>query len=279
MIAAARPSARPRVGKTPLKLMRTCVLGSGSRGNAVYVETPKIRVLVDCGFNLRETKARLASAGFDPDRVDAILVTHEHHDHVQGAAVCAKGFRATVYATPGTREAVPKALGGVDRFEPIVSGATFDLADLRIDAVPKPHDAADPVAFVLSSGDAALGVFTDLGFVDETVGAAIARCDTLMIEANHDPARLRRGPYPPSLKARIAADTGHLSNAQAAAAAARYGSSKLKRVIVCHLSEANNSQDDVRRAFVEHMGPKGAIERRWSFQDRPTETYRVGDGA
>jgi phosphoribosyl 1,2-cyclic phosphodiesterase len=254
--------------------MQTCVLGSGSRGNCVLVTTDRVRVLVDCGFNLRETRARLARAGA-ADRVDAILLTHEHHDHVQGTAACSNGFEAPVYSTAGTRAAAVRALHGVTRFEPMQAGAGFDLEDLTVEPIRKPHDAAEPVGFLFHHQGATLGFFTDLGSVDEVVGAALARCDTLLWEANHDVGMLRRGPYPPSLKARIGGALGHLSNEQSAQALARHATPRLKRVVVCHLSETNNAAAAVKEAYVRVLGPPGAVERRWSFQDRPTPIYDV----
>jgi phosphoribosyl 1,2-cyclic phosphodiesterase len=259
-------------------MMRTCVLGSGSRGNAVYVATARTRVLIDCGFNFKETKSRLAAAGLAPEGVDAILLTHEHHDHVQGASVCSNGFGAPLYATAATRAAAAKALVRETRPETLDAARPLVLGDLEIEPIRKIHDAAEPLGFLLHAGGATLGVFTDLGRVDDVVGAAVARCDTLLLEANHDPELLRRGPYPPSLKARIGGGEGHLSNAAAAEALRRYAGPRLKRVVVCHLSETNNHPDEVRGAFVRILGPPAAYERRWSFQDRPTPVYDVPGG-
>ena len=258
--------------------MRTCVLGSGSRGNTVIVATSRVRVLVDCGFNFKETKARMAAAGLAGERVDAVLLTHEHQDHVSGAAVCSNGFQAPVYATPATRDAARKALAKESRPESLDGARELVLGDLTIEPIRKIHDAADPLGFLFHHAGATLGVFTDLGRVDDVVGRAIARCDTLLFEANHDPERLRRGPYPPSVKARISGGEGHLSNRQAAEAVRRYATTRLKRLVVCHLSETNNTPEDVRREFVATLGPPGACERRWSFQSRPTPVFLVETG-
>ncbi|HYC77988.1 MAG TPA: MBL fold metallo-hydrolase, partial [Planctomycetota bacterium] len=228
-------------------------MGSGSRGNCVLVSTGRVRVVVDCGFHLKETRERLGRAGVEVERLDAVLLTHEHHDHVQGAGPVSNGFKAPVFATAGTQAAAARALKSVGRCEPMAAGASFVLGDLEIEPVGKPHDAAEPTSFLFHHGGLTLGVFTDLGSVDAAVGAAISRCDALCLEANHDPARLRAGPYPPRLKARIASERGHLSNEQSARAVARWATPRLKRLVVCHLSETNNTADDVKRAFLEHM--------------------------
>lgn len=255
--------------------MRTSVLGSGSKGNSVLVATGRTRLLVDCGFNVKTTRARLAAALPGGGRVDAILLTHEHHDHASGAAACSRGFEAPIFATAGTFDGAARFLRGAERRETIARDVAFDVGDVRVEPVPKPHDAADPVGFLFHHEGRTLGFFTDLGSVDAVVGAAIARCDTLLLEANHDVAMLRAGPYPPSLKRRIGGDAGHLSNEQSVEALRAHAGPRLRRVVVCHLSETNNSAERVKDAFVRGLGPPGAVERRWSFQDKATPLFDV----
>lgn len=238
------------------------------------VATTSVRLLVDAGLNLKETLARMETAGVVDRRIDAVLITHEHHDHVSGVGAVARGTGATVWCTDGTRAVIVDRLKGVERVCGIAAATPFVIGDLTIEPIAKPHDAAEPVGFLMHHEGETLGVFTDLGSVDAVVGEAISRCTTLVMESNYDPRMLSDGPYPAHLKGRIGSPYGHLANADAANALAHYAHPSLRTLVLAHLSEQNNTSEHVRRAFTQAMGPaRKGLERWVSFQDRPTRVF------
>lgn len=218
--------------------MRFASLGSGSRGNALLVEADGTRVLIDCGFGPRELGRRLARLGVEAGDVDAILVTHEHSDHVGGVARCAARHGVAVFATAGTCAAAAGLAGvRVERFD---SHASFVVGGLEIHPYPVPHDAREPVQFVLSDGCRRLGVLTDAGHVTPHMVSMLAACDAIVLECNHDPEMLARGSYPRHLKQRIAGRFGHLDNEAAAGLLRQIDVRRLQHVVCAHLSEQNN---------------------------------------
>ena len=232
--------------------MRFAWLGSGSRGNAALVEADGRCVMIDCGLGLREVEARLARLGKAPTDIDAILVTHEHSDHIGGVSRFAARHdilvRATVGTTRGFRGNLPP------RLEPINPHEVFAVGALEIMPMPVPHDAHEPCQFVLSDGAARLGVVTDLGHVTAHVVASLRGCDALAIESNHDEDLLAAGPYPRQLKRRVGGELGHLSNAQAATLLAALDTGRLRHVVALHLSEINNTPALARAALAEALG-------------------------
>ncbi len=218
--------------------MRFALLGSGSRGNATLVEAGDSRVLVDCGFSVAETERRLGRLGLVAADIDALLVTHEHGDHIRGVAPFARRHGTPVWMTAGT------ALAARDTDLPVVEWHSghepFVIGGLEITPFPVPHDAREPCQFTFSDGARRLGVLTDLGSPTPCVVAALDGCDALVLECNHDPGLLARGPYPPALKARVAGALGHLSNGQAADLLGRLDCSRLQHLVAAHLSEKNN---------------------------------------
>lgn len=232
--------------------MRFASLGSGSKGNALLVEAGSTRVLVDCGFGAREMAARLARLGVAPESVSAVLITHEHADHVGGAAVCAGRFGWSVHASHGTA-ATARQLADlpVKRFD---SHSGFSLGDLEIHPFPVPHDAREPTQFVFSDGARRLGVLTDAGTVTPHMLAMLADCAALVLECNHDAAMLAGGRYPPQLKRRIGGEFGHLENRTAASLLRSIGKQRLQHVIAAHLSEENNTSELARAALAEALG-------------------------
>jgi phosphoribosyl 1,2-cyclic phosphodiesterase len=232
--------------------MRFASLGSGSKGNALLVEAGRTRVLVDCGFAAREMAVRLERLDVAPESITAVLITHEHADHVGGAAACAARFGWPVHASHGTAAAARQLASlGVHRFD---SHASFSLGDLEIHPFPVPHDAREPTQFVFSDGDRRLGLLTDAGAVTPHIVAMLAGCAGLVLECNHDAALLANGRYPPQLKRRIAGGFGHLDNRAAADLLRRLDGPPLQHVIAAHLSEENNSPDLVRGALAEALG-------------------------
>lgn len=233
-------------------MIRFASLGSGSKGNALLVESGRTRVLVDCGFGPRETAARLERLGVAPDSVTAVLVTHEHADHVGGAAACAARYGWTLHASHGTAGAARQLADmAVRRFD---SHTAFAIGDLEIHPFPVPHDAREPTQFVFSDGAARLGVLTDAGAVTPHIVAMLAGCAALVIECNHDAGMLARGRYPPQLKRRIVGGFGHLENGAAADLLRAIDAEGLRHVVAAHLSEENNTPELARAALAEALG-------------------------
>lgn len=228
--------------------MRFAALGSGSRGNATLIEAGSTRVLIDCGLSLKVLEARLAALDVEPASIAAVLLTHEHGDHVAGVSAFATRYRAPVWSTPGTwRAAAIRAEIDLRLF--LGHGARLRIGDLRIAPYPVPHDAREPCQFVIDGDGARLGVLTDAGTVTPRIHERLSDCDALMLEANHDPALLRSGPYPPSVQARVGGAFGHLSNQQAAALLDRLEHRSLRQLLIAHVSAKNNRQDLVRTAM------------------------------
>ncbi len=226
--------------------MRFASLGSGSRGNALVVEGGGSRILVDCGFGPRELERRLARLGLAPAGVDALVITHEHSDHVGGAAKCAARYGMTVFLTHGTLSAFP--LGDV-RCEVIDSHSPFAVGGLEIMPFPVPHDAREPIQLAVSDGRWRCGILTDAGFITPHMTAMLSNCDALVLECNHDEEMLARGSYPPMLKRRIAGREGHLSNATAAGLVRHLDTRRLHHLVAAHLSEQNNRPALARAAL------------------------------
>ena len=220
--------------------MRFASLGSGSEGNALIVQVGATVVMMDCGFGLAATEARLARAGLMPGDIDAILVTHEHSDHIGGVARFARKHQLPVWLTHGTAKvfnqgALPNALiNFVDPHE------AFLVGDIQVTPYFVPHDAFEPVQYVFSDGSARLGVLTDTGSITAHIEKTLSGCDALVLECNHDLDMLMNGPYPPSLKKRVAGKFGHLDNLTAASLLAGIDCSRLKHILAAHLSQRNN---------------------------------------
>lgn len=233
-------------------MIRFASLGSGSKGNALLVESGSTRVLLDCGFGPREVMTRLARLGVAAESIDAVLVTHEHADHVGGAARCAARYGWVVHASHGTAAAATQLDEiTVRRFD---SHTSFVIGDLEIQPYPVPHDAREPTQFVFSDGAQKLGVLTDTGMVTPHIVAMLTECAALVLECNHDVAMLANGRYPPPLKRRIAGDFGHLDNAAAADLLRSIGGQHLRHVIAAHLSEENNTPELAREALARALG-------------------------
>lgn len=232
--------------------MRFASLGSGSEGNALVVEAGASRILLDCGFSAAETVRRLGRLGLEPEAIDAVLVTHEHDDHVGGVARFARRHGIPVYLSHGTR-----AAAGGDAFEHAViidSHETFAVGDLQVFPYPVPHDAREPTQFVFGDGARRLGVLTDAGSSTPHIEQMLAGVDALVLECNHDRALLLGGDYPERLKQRIAGRYGHLDNDQAAQILASADRSALQHVVAAHLSQRNNRPELARSALARALG-------------------------
>jgi phosphoribosyl 1,2-cyclic phosphodiesterase len=227
--------------------MRFASLGSGSRGNGTLIEAGATCVLVDCGFTMRDTEARLARLGKTAANVTAILVTHEHSDHIGGVVPFARRHNLPVWMTVGTR--ANSAAGELPSLRFFSSHERFAIGDLEIDPFPVPHDAREPAQFVFGDGKVRLGLLTDVGAVTPHVEARLSGCDALVLECNHDPHLLATGPYPPPLRERVGGRYGHLSNGQAAALLEKLDCGRLQHVVAAHLSEKNNTPALARAAL------------------------------
>jgi phosphoribosyl 1,2-cyclic phosphodiesterase len=238
-------------------VLRVCSLGSGSAGNALVVEAGDglavARVLVDNGFNLRQLGRRLARAGLALHDIDAVLVTHEHSDHLGGVARFASKAAIPVYCSQGTFESSRLEETGV-RLEIIRAGVRIEIGPLAIDPYEVPHDAAEPVQFVFGDGDRRVGLLTDAGDATAVIVSALDRVDALLLECNHDEAMLRNGSYPPFLKARIGGSQGHLSNDQAALILSSIDRGRLGWIAAAHLSRFNNTPAHARAALASVLG-------------------------
>ena len=215
-----------------------CPLGSGSRGNCLYVGSPAGAVLIDVGFSARETRRRLKVAGLDETSILGLLITHEHGDHIGGLGALSRALKVPVWLTRGTYHAVGKPeLPEVRHF---LAGDSFCVGPLTIETVPLPHDAADPVAFVVSWEGRRVGNVTDLGHPTSLVIDRFRGCDFLVLEANHDVGMLLDGPYPWPVKQRIRGRSGHLSNEQSGELLEAVLHPGLQGLVLAHLSEVNN---------------------------------------
>lgn len=258
--------------------MRVAVLGSGSAGNSVLVAAGGTRILVDAGFSARSLAERLAVLDVGPDAIDAIVVTHDHRDHTRGMGVFARRHATTLYMTRATRAACSDLLTGDERVHEYVPARPFAVGRLRIEPFLTVHDAADPVgvAVVDEGSGIRLGVATDLGRPTAQIRHALSGCDLLILEANHDEVLLHTGPYPVSVKRRIASSHGHLSNQAAARLATELLHPRLAGVVLAHLSFECNRPVLAERIVGDALraaGWRGHLEV--ALQERPTRMLDV----
>lgn len=227
-------------------------LGSGSGGNATLVRVDDTVLLIDAGFSAREITRRMALLGAAPEQLAAILISHEHSDHIKGLAVLARKHRVPVWLTSGTYRRLRDAnFGGVELLHP---HGSFRIADACISAFPVPHDAAEPCQYIVGDGVRRLAVATDMGCVTPHVREQLHGVQALLIESNYDEEMLRLGPYPVALQARIAGSYGHLSNEQAAMMIETLDHGGLQHLLLGHLSENNNSRDCAYDCVASRLG-------------------------
>lgn len=267
-MSAHAPSTAPTT-PTPAASTRLWVLGSGSKGNAAVVGHGDAHVMIDAGFELPELVARLRAAGLHPWLVDDVVLTHGHKDHVLGAADGARVYGWRTWGTLGTVWRW-RALREIP-LRPFDAGDAFAAGAFTVRTAGTPHDVDDSAAVVVEAPDGArVGYCTDLGEVPDAVAELLHGVDALVLEANHDDAMLRAGPYPPELQARVAGPTGHLANAQAAALARAVAHAGLRHLVLAHVSRHNNTpalaREAVRAALVGtpfrgtlHVAPQDAV--------------------
>lgn len=226
--------------------MKICILGSGSSGNSIYVESGGFSLLVDAGLSRRDLQGRLSSLGLSLSGIRAILISHEHHDHIRGLEGLCKNHHIPVYANRSTAVTlIEKGIldSAITFFK---TGIPLTLGPCTVHPFSVPHDASDPVGFVIADGDARIGIVTDCGHSSATVRQMLRGCGVLVIEANHDQDLLDNGTRPVSLKERIRSDVGHLSNECAAQLLAEIASDALSDVFLAHLSQECNIPESAR---------------------------------
>ena len=224
-----------------------CMLASGSKGNATYISDGETSILVDAGLSGIELQRRLTSRRLAPEDLDAIVVTHEHSDHVRGVGILSRRFKLPVYINQKTEEASSQ-LGSLHEIRPFECGTTFNISNLAVHPFSISHDAEDPAGFTVGQNGTTLAIATDMGIATSMVREHLKHCALLILEANHDPQMLQAGPYPWPLKQRIQSRVGHLSNSESKKLLNELQHENLRHVILAHLSEINNTP---QKAFDE----------------------------
>lgn len=270
---------RPRcVPQTPDVPVRLTILGSGSAGNCAYVETDEARVLIDAGFSLRQIRQRLATIGRVPENLTAILLTHEHSDHVQAVGRLNSKLRVPLYCNRPTKEAVEFQLQSKLDCRVFATGASFEIGDITVETFMVPHDAQDPVGFLLRTASGSIGIVTDLGHTTRLVIERMRAANILLLEANHDVRMLQDCPHRPwSLKQRILSRHGHLSNEAAADAAEQLMSTDLRHLYLGHLSRECNRPELAQRVMQERLEKMGAhhVRLELAAQNQPSPTLTL----
>lgn len=260
--------------------MKFCVLGSGSKGNSTYVEAGGVSLLIDAGFSGKEIERRLAVIERNMRNIDALLLSHEHNDHLKGAAVLARRYNIPIITTQATCSACSQLLGEVPLYQECRAGTSFYFDHIRIHPFRISHDCVDPVGYVLEHDSISLGYCTDTGMVSRLMSHRLAGCHGLIFESNHDQEMLKNGPYPVKLKQRVSSNKGHLANGEAASFISSLLHPGLKHITLAHLSETNNDPSLAYDVLRE------ALEREWSAarpcpaislarQDRPGELFQL----
>lgn len=235
--------------------MRFASLGSGSAGNALVVEVGRSRVMLDCGFSIKETSLRLARLNLVPDDLTGIVITHEHDDHAGGAFKFAAKHQIPVWLTYGTLKMAARYLPSQHDLELNVvdSHCAFSIADINIQPFPVPHDAREPIQCTFSDGGNTLGVLTDVGRITPYIEEKLSGCKALVLECNHDARLLQAGPYSWTLKQRVGGDLGHLENSISAELLAKLDNRQLQHIVAAHLSAKNNTPELAKSALAKAL--------------------------
>ena len=250
--------------------LRFCALASGSRGNALLVEHDDTLIMIDCGLPLKVLRARLAVVGRTLEDIDALLITHEHQDHVRGIGPFLRRSDVPLWTSPGTAQAIDV----IHRFERLRTDRELSIGSIHVQPYPVPHDAREPRQFVLRGGRQRLGLLTDTGHATPVIHEALKSCDALGIEFNHDAGMLENGSYPESVKARVGSRYGHLNNDQAADLLEHLAHPGLQWITALHLSERNNTQALVR-ASAARVTDRCGTAFELASQEEPSPWFEI----
>lgn len=250
-----------------------CSLASGSKGNSLFVGYGNHAMLVDAGLSGVEIQRRLAARKIDPEQLTAIIITHEHSDHVRGAGILSRRFDIPVYISEKTFSAC-SGLGKIENLCFFECGTAFSIDSVQVTPFSISHDACDPVGITLECGDQKIGVATDLGIATNLVKQHLKGSNLLYLESNHDLEMLHKGPYPWHLKQRIKSRTGHLSNIDTRNLVAELKTERLKHVILAHLSEENNCPQKAAAEVSQSLNASG-IQLHVAGPDQPGELIRL----
>jgi phosphoribosyl 1,2-cyclic phosphodiesterase len=256
--------------------VRVCVLGSGSKGNCTFLATEKTRLLIDAGLSCRETYGRLAAIGEPADGLDAVVISHEHTDHVNGLRVLAHDAKLPIYISRPTREAMSWD-ARMQSFEHFAASEKFSIGDVEVTPFPIPHDAVDPVAFTFDTQGIRISLVTDLGYIPEVVKQRVKGSHCLIFESNHDLEMLKIGPYPWYVKQRVMSRHGHLSNNATAAFLGEEFDGAAQVLVLAHLSETNNHPEIARLSAEQALAQRTRRENtrlHLASQIKPTEVFR-----
>jgi len=257
--------------------VKVCLLASGSAGNAIYVQNGATRILIDAGLTGKQIEARLSAIGVDAQSLQGIVVSHEHSDHIKGVGVMARKYKFPVWMTQGTFDGSKKTFRGPERVRIIENDEGFVIGDLAFEAFSLPHDAADPVNYVVSDGTAKCAIATDMGVMTQLVYQRLKDVDFVVIESNYDRNMLMNGPYPWDLKKRISGRHGHLPNDGAAETLCDLALEGVKQAVLAHLSEKNNHPDLAQKTCRDMMVERGIVKFpvTVALQDRPSEIFVI----
>lgn len=257
--------------------VRVSVLGSGSRGNSTLIATDRTRLLVDAGFSKKETYARLVTISERVDGFDALVISHEHHDHISGLRSLALDLKVPTYISAATRDRIPWE-PEIKAFELFTAGEKFTIGDIEITPFSIPHDAVDPVAFTCETQGIKIGLVTDLGYIPEVVKQHVQGCHCLIFESNHDLEMLKVGPYPWYVKQRVMGRTGHLSNRTTAEFLAEDYDGEAQVLVLAHLSETNNHPEIARLSAQEALDRRvprtEQFQMHLASQSEPTQVFQ-----
>jgi len=251
--------------------VRFSVLGSGSKGNSVFIESGSTSILIDAGFSGKGLEARLGAVDRSLVNVQAICITHEHNDHICGAGVVSRRCQIPAYANYGTFKAGEKRMGKLFKSKEFETGDTLTIGDLKVRSFRISHDTADPVGYVISDGTKSVGYCTDTGKVSHLMAQRLRGCNALILEFNHNLEMLKNGPYPLPLQQRVRSSLGHLSNDDAAAFLEQFIDTGLEHLILAHISEKNNTPQLAAEAAKMSLVRGSGISMHIAPQERPLE--------
>jgi phosphoribosyl 1,2-cyclic phosphodiesterase len=257
--------------------VKVCLLASGSSGNSIYIQNGSTNILVDAGLTGKQIESRLSSIGVSPNTLQGIVVSHEHSDHIKSVGIMARRYGFPVWMTQGTLDGSKATFRGAERIHVIENDEVFSIGDLEFQPFALPHDASDPVNFVVTDGSVKVAIATDMGVMTQLVYQRLRDVDFVAMEANYDHKMLMDGPYPWHLKKRISGRHGHLPNDGAANTLCDLVAEGVKQAVLAHLSEKNNHPDLARRTCQEMFVQRGIqnFPLAVASPDRPTEIFIV----